>query len=92
MKILKNKASRSISLILEFMKINTGTNFENPRYKILDLKVKSVLLLENSSWVKFYSGLPQNTPKVKQFSSLAKLCLLSKCPVEITEKKMEVLA
>ena len=29
-----------------------GTNLENRHHKFLDLKVKSVLLRENSSWVK----------------------------------------
>ena len=74
--------------LLECHKFNMVADFENPHHKFLVLKVKSVLLLENSFWVKQILQWPTSKyPKSKQFSSLAKFCLLSKCPVEITEIK-----
>ena len=59
--------------IFAAFKTNMGTNFENPHGKNLDLKVKmcftskKLVLGQNG----FYSGLSQNTPKMKHFFGYA---------------------
>ena len=75
--------------LLDCHKINKRTNFENPHGKNLDLKVKMCFTSKIQKNIpgqnKFYSGLAQNTPKIKTFFSYAVSLALALTLVLITE-------